>query len=279
MPVTFRPFKRAALCHRRRALRRIHLGPRRRHHQGRQPDHRLRPHLSALRLPGRGQARRLRRRFLAPAGRQAVIAARVRRHALSRPDPGHARAPLRYRGLGAVRDAGARQADRLRALPEDRFLAAGAGQQRLRPRGPRRCAASVWPRSRARPGRQAAEGLARDLPAQGPGRDQGAGIPDGAGGADGAALAGGRRDDGRRRRGAQHAVADAERGEGQLDFAAVSGGDRPGPQQGRAGTAGAAQKALGEARASGEYAALLSRYGLEAPTDADVQAALAGPRQ
>ena len=125
----------------------------------------------------------------------------------------------------------------------------------------------------------AAEGLARDLPAQGPGRDQGAGIPDGAGGADGAALAGGRRDDGRRRRGAQHAVADAERGEGQLDFAAVSGGDRPGPQQGRAGTAGAAQKALGEARASGEYAALLSRYGLEAPTDADVQAALAGPRQ
>ena len=97
--------------------------------------------------------------------------------------------------------------------------------------------------------------------------------------ADGAALAGGRRDDGRRRRGAQHAVADAERGEGQLDFAAVSGGDRPGPQQGRAGTAGAAQKALGEARASGEYAALLSRYGLEAPTDADVQAALAGPRQ
>ena len=83
---------RRALCHRRRALRRIHLGPRRRHHQGRQPDHRLRPHLSALRLPGRGQARRLRRRFLAPAGRQAVIAARVRRHALSRPDPGHARA-------------------------------------------------------------------------------------------------------------------------------------------------------------------------------------------
>ena len=39
------------------------------------------------------------------------------------------------------------------------------------------------------------------------------------------------------------------------------------------------KKALGEARASGEYAALLSRYGLEAPTDADVQAALAGPRQ
>ena len=50
------------------------------------------------------------------------------------------------------------------------------------PRGPRRCAASAWPRSRARPGRQAAESLARDLPAQGPGRDQGAGIPDGAGG-------------------------------------------------------------------------------------------------
>ena len=47
------------------------------------------------------------------------------------------RARLRYRGLGAVRDAGARQADRLRALPEDRFLAAGAGQQRLRAHGAR----------------------------------------------------------------------------------------------------------------------------------------------
>ena len=214
----------------------------------------------------------------APAGRQAVIAARVRRHALSRPDPG-----MRARRFDTVASALYVTPERAKLIDYVPYLKTGSsllvlansayahGAEALCGKRVASIKGASWT--------PAAEGLARDLPAQGPGRDQGAGIPDGAGGADGAALAGGRRDDGRRRRGAQHAVADAERGEGQLDFAAVSGGDRPGPQQGRAGTAGAAQKALGEARASGEYAALLSRYGLEAPTDADVQAALAGPRQ
>ena len=49
------------------------------------------------------------------------------------------------------------------------------------PRGPRRCAASVWPRSRARPGRLLQK-VSRETCQPGPGRDQGAGIPDGAGG-------------------------------------------------------------------------------------------------